>query len=359
MDNRLNKRDKDIVEMLNALPYSSIILDEARKIVFSNRAFLNQTEEKTFEDLIGLKPGQAIKCKHLDAKTGECGISQNCRFCGILQAVLKAQVSKVRSTEEARVIISHGLHTIDYDLSITASPVNMGDNAFILLTIIDISGEKRKRALERIFFHDVLNKTGSLRGVAQLLNKNPNPEDQKELFSFINMLSYELNEELLVQKQLMAAENNELTINITAVNSSTIIKQSVEQIRQHSVAENKNVSIDPEPFEIEFNTDALLLKRILINMLKNALEASREGQTIAVTCKKAEKNKIDFRVHNHKYITEDVQLQVFHRSYSTKSNSRGLGTYSMKLLGERYLGGNVDFTSSKEKGTTFYITLPI
>lgn len=37
---------------------------------------------------------------------------------------------------------------------------------------------------------------------------------------------------------------------------------------------------------------------------------------------------------------------------------RGIGTYSMKLLGEHYLRGQVDFTSDEANGTIFTITLP-
>ena len=42
-----------------------------------------------------------------------------------------------------------------------------------------------------------------------------------------------------------------------------------------------------------------------------------------------------------------VQLQIFKRSFSTKGAARGLGTYSMRLLSERYLKGVVSFTGEK------------
>jgi len=42
-------------------------------------------------------------------------------------------------------------------------------------------------------------------------------------------------------------------------------------------------------------------------------------------------------------------MQVFNRSFSIKGGDRGLGTYSIKLLSERYLNGEVGFTS--EEGT--------
>ena len=55
----------------------------------------------------------------------------------------------------------------------------------------------------------------------------------------------------------------------------------------------------------------------------------------------------------------EVQLQVFNRSFSTKGNGRGIGTYSIKLLCERYLKGKVSFVSSAEQGTIFKVTLPL
>jgi signal transduction histidine kinase len=55
----------------------------------------------------------------------------------------------------------------------------------------------------------------------------------------------------------------------------------------------------------------------------------------------------------------EVQARIFQRSFSTKAQrGRGLGTYSMKLLGERYLGGAVSFVSAAGTGTVFSVTLP-
>ena len=65
-----------------------------------------------------------------------------------------------------------------------------------------------------------------------------------------------------------------------------------------------------------------------------------------------------FSVHNQNAMPRNVQVQLFQRSFSTKEgNGRGLGTYSVKLLTEQYLHGEVAFTSSEDNGTTFTITL--
>ncbi len=72
----------------------------------------------------------------------------------------------------------------------------------------------------------------------------------------------------------------------------------------------------------------------------------------------ATEDHVDFWVHNDGVMPRDVQLQVFQRSFSTKGPGRGLGTYSIKLLTERYLHGRASFTSTPETGTTFSVTYP-
>ncbi|MGE4488502.1 MAG: ATP-binding protein, partial [Kiritimatiellales bacterium] len=67
---------------------------------------------------------------------------------------------------------------------------------------------------------------------------------------------------------------------------------------------------------------------------------------------------ICFSVHNRFVIPPDVQIQLFTRSFSTKGNGRGLGTYSIKLISEKYLNGRVSFVSNEEQGTVFKVTLP-
>lgn len=100
-----------------------------------------------------------------------------------------------------------------------------------------------------------------------------------------------------------------------------------------------------------------LLRRVLGNRIKNALEAIPPGRVVTVCCAE-QGDGVVFSVHNPGTMPPDVQGQVFQRSFSTKAASgRGIGTHSMKLLGERYLRGQVGFASDEAQGTTFRIRL--
>ena len=112
---------------------------------------------------------------------------------------------------------------------------------------------------------------------------------------------------------------------------------------------------EPEPCLMV--SDPLLLRRVIGNMVMNALEASQPGQTVVLRGYSRD-GRLRIMVTNQGEMADEIRLQIFNRSFSTKvSNGRGLGTYSMKLFGERYLGGCVGF-SSADGMTTFYIDLP-
>lgn len=84
------------------------------------------------------------------------------------------------------------------------------------------------------------------------------------------------------------------------------------------------------------------------------LPASGDFDVVSLYSRKLD-NDVEFAVHNNGVMPEDMQLQIFQRSFSTKGSNRGIGTYSIKLFTERYLKGKVWFTSEKDEGTTFYV----
>ncbi|MGK9476341.1 ATP-binding protein [Melioribacter sp. OK-6-Me] len=100
-----------------------------------------------------------------------------------------------------------------------------------------------------------------------------------------------------------------------------------------------------------------MLVRSLGNLLKNTLEASKTGDTVTVKTVIGD-DQIIFSVHNPAFMPQDVQMQIFNRSFSTKEGTgRGLGTYSTRLFIEKYLNGEVYFHSNEEEGTVFNIKL--
>lgn len=155
----------------------------------------------------------------------------------------------------------------------------------------------------------------------------------------------------------MAAESKNLKLILGTFNSIVFLNELNDTHRTRSIARDKNIQIDPNSDTVEIRSDHTILRRIIGNMIINALEATPIGGRVIIGCKIKDKN-VEFWVHNIEYLTHEVQAQIFQRSFSTKAVNRGLGTYSMKLLSS-FLNGKISFTTSKEDGTIFKASFPI
>jgi len=173
------------------------------------------------------------------------------------------------------------------------------------------------------------------------------------------MATTQLVDEIRSQRLLVTAEAGDLTVDQKTINAGDLIAEAADIYRNSDAAADRHLVIDtrvgPEP--IEFDSDPTLLRRILGNLIKNALEASQRDSTVTVGAIDHTET-VEFWVHNDGEIPRDAQLQIFQRSFSTKGSGRGIGTYSVRMFAEKYLGGSVAFTSSKEGGTTFSVRIP-
>ncbi len=342
-----------IKKLINSLPYLTFILNQYRQLVFANKSLLEILELKTIENALGQRPGEVLHCIHANKEIGGCGTSSHCSVCSIVSTFLESQRTNQTVVKESRITSTSKDGIVAYDFRVTSAPFHWDNQIFYMVSLIDISNEKRRKALEKIFFHDVMNKTGSLYGFIDLMKHETDLDKIKEFIVYIDIISKELSDEIRTQGDLSAAESGDLKLKPEPNNSIDIITSCANQIKLHEVAKDKKIQIDSSSDSFDFTTDGEMLRRILTNMLKNALEAKPIDGIVTIGCNSAQEHI--FWVHNPAIILQKDQLQIFQRSFSTKGVNRGLGTYSMKLLGENYLNGQVGFVSNDKAGTKFYI----
>lgn len=345
-------------KLINSLPFLVAIINPKRQVVFANDSLLEMLELKKVEESLGGRPGELLYCVNADTEIGGCGTSKNCAACGLVNSILQAQQLNRKVTTECRLTSRKNDELVAYDFKITTSPFAWENNMYYILSLVDISSEKRKRALQNIFFHDIINKTGSMNGFIDLLKSERDIGHVYEFIEFMDILNKDLINEILAQRDLVAAEDGSLRINEEWINSLDILQVVINQMKFHEIAIGKEFNIKPTSETLEFASDGALLRRILMNMIKNSLEATEKEGTVTVGTNFIN-GFVRFWVRNDGVIPGHLQMQIFQRSFSTKGKDRGLGTYSMKLIGEQYLNGRVGFTSKPEEGTIFYIDLPV
>ncbi|MCX6897288.1 MAG: HAMP domain-containing sensor histidine kinase [Verrucomicrobia bacterium] len=343
-----------IAELLNSVLNYVLILNQQRQVVFASKNVQELVPGTDLKDLLGKRPGEALGCTHPDERNG-CGTTSFCTECGAVKTIL-ASLAGRKDCQECRMVRVFRSEEESLDLLVAGTPLTVEGEAFSLVAITDISHEKRRRALERIFFHDVINSAGGLEGRVLQLDQQVPPTLHEQIEQLRAGVHYVL-EEILAQRDLIAAENNELPVDSRPLKCREALERVLQLYAKHPVAENRALRLAPESVSLEMTTDLRLLRRVAGNLIKNALEASRPGQTVTAGCAE-EGDAVRFWVHNPAFMPPEVQLQVFNRSFSTKGSGRGLGTYSVKLLTERYLKGKAGFTSSQENGTVFFVILP-
>jgi signal transduction histidine kinase len=181
----------------------------------------------------------------------------------------------------------------------------------------------------------------------------------REVVERIHRLSLRLSREVQMQKHLTQMADSDYQPDAQPIRVEHIFRELRIAFDTHPAASGRQIDFADRHLGMVFKSDFFLVVRVLTNMIVNALEATDKGKAVKIWTE-PEADHIAFYVWNHQAISPQVIDRVFQRNISTKADSgRGLGTYSIKLFGEAFLKGRVDFTSVADQGTTFRLQLPL
>ena len=154
-------------QIFDAVPDIILILNEHRQIVFANSALSKALGLKEVREAYGLRPGELLNCAHAYKNAAGCGTTEFCKNCGAVQAILLSLQGQT-AIRECRITQQSGEAL---DLQVSTNPITVNDEQFLVFALKDISDQKRRRTLERIFFHDLLNMVGGLQGFTEFLRE--------------------------------------------------------------------------------------------------------------------------------------------------------------------------------------------
>lgn len=343
------------VAILDGVSVPVFVLNEQRQIVFANAAFRQFVPNGGSLDFMGRRAGEAVSCIHADGDVapGGCGTALACRNCDAILSVLQAHAKG--HDERPFQLALHGGEAVN--AIIRSTRVEVEGECFIIVALVDIKDTLWHRDVEHAFLHDVMNIAGSIRGSTEalaLFDADTQKTYMLQILSACDTLINEINS----HRMMILAEDGNLDPSFETLESLSVLEQMVSIVSQHKVGQGRTVRIAPDAKGCAFESDHGLLSRVLLNLMKNALEASMPGQTVTTNTGIAD-GSVWFSVHNDTHLPQDVASRIFRRFFSTRGASRGIGTYSARLLTERYLGGAIDFTTAPETGTTFTVRYPL
>ena len=137
--------------------------------------------------------------------------------------------------------------------------------------------------------------------------------------------------------------------------------QMKKVIRLFETHDKATIKFIYEGFEDIFvNVDREQLSRAIINLIKNAIQAIPETKNgkIIITLEKKDNVALIAVADNGSGIPVDLRDKLFSPSFTTKTSGMGLGLAIVKNIVENF-SGKIWFETELEKGTTFYIEIPV
>ncbi len=343
------------LRLLRDLPLAALALNDKRQIVWMNaRAAVIIGPV----DGLGMRPGEALRCSHASSAPAGCGTTSFCAFCGAASAIMQA-LSGTEASEEC--VIQRGSEALfeALNLLVWSKPFAAGGGNFVLFTIRDVSAEKRHEFLERLFYHDIGNTVAGIRAMVSLMETDGDGGESAcpDCMELLDSATEQLVEEIDSQRSLKAAEAGTLMPDMVPVELGALAMKTAALLKYTLYSRDVRLETVPAGRPVTVVSDPVLLRRVVGNMLKNAVEASSRGETVRLGVEERDGRGVVW-VWNPAVMADEARHRIFQRSYSTKGRGRGLGSYSMKVLAERYLGGSVGFRSGEGEGTVFEVSLP-
>ncbi|MEL3960342.1 ATP-binding protein [Lysinibacillus endophyticus] len=201
--------------------------------------------------------------------------------------------------------------------------------------------------------HEIRNPMTSLKGFIELLKINSTEDGYK----YLNVMDSEIHRmEKILSEFLYLSKPKERSFEKLSI--AQIVDEVIELMLPHAVHHNvilRNHYHDNQSTLIFGNDNRL--KQMLINLVKNAIEAMPNGGQITITLENKD-SYIQLSVKDEGAgITELEQSNLFKPFYTTKETGTGLGLALVKKVVEEH-NGSISVESTVGMGTTFIINLP-
>lgn len=217
-----------------------------------------------------------------------------------------------------------------------------------------VEKEKELRASLFKVTHEIKNPIAVCKGYLDMLDVN----DRKKCIKYIPIIKGEINRTLILMDDFL--DYTKIKIEKEEIDLVMLLEELDQALKplfyDRRIVINYNIPYEELYMEADYNR----LKQVLINILKNAVEAkdgSKEKSIIEVVVKDLGKD-VSIKIKDNGIgMTKEELDKVGQMFFTTKKKGTGLGTCLSKEIIKLH-NGNITYTSKKGEWTLVNITLP-
>ncbi len=260
------------------------------------------------------------------------------------------------------------------DVSVTHSVIRDSEGSVIGASVIarDVTQvkelEKTKREFVSIVSHQLRTPLTGIKWFAELLNDSHAGPLLKVQRGYLQQISDSTQRMIRLVNDLLEVshidDRDVYKMNFVNEDFSSVLKKVTDE--QLILAKMKKIQIQLSPEclkKIVIPLDRLRFEQVLQNVLDNAIKFSSKGGIISVSCQKQATQLICSIQDHGAGIPVHQQSRVFEKFFRADNavdsgSGTGLGLYIAKSIVEAH-HGKIWFESEENKGTTFFVSLPL
>jgi signal transduction histidine kinase len=236
---------------------------------------------------------------------------------------------------------------------------------------------EKKRELEQIqrynqnllsiTAHDLTSPINAVSGYLEMIDEYlGNKEDATKIYHYYKRIQSGVNHvsDMLTQlNEVVKLEKGFLSLSSAKVDINWIIKEVCDLLKANAAKKEIDLQVSVKGEAIYADVDVLKFKRVIYNLVSNAIKYSRKHQQICVqTSTESERVYVHVR-DNGTGIPEKAMNSIFdpfvkHHTRQDNPTSYGLGLYISSYFME-LMNGKIIAESKLGKGSTFTVVMPL
>lgn len=345
---RLKNSEKLVKDLLRSIPVPLVIINNVtRRIIYSNKLFLNLIEEDSLRAIVNLNINYIIDIENKEVldEDSELKISR----CKIINSEIFLTMQLVNTNvENGEIILSFTDITSKEKLNKIKDEIK--ENEF--------RQKIRKNFLSNIS-HDLKTPINVIYSATQLESFFVQNNDIKSLIKYIDISKSNCSSLISLADNIIDVgkiNSDDIDVNLEKVEVVEFIEEIVQSLVFYAKSKNIDLIFDTNEEIIYLYLDKKAMNRIIVNIISNSIKFTKAGGEVLVRITN-EIFGINIEITDNGIgIDEDLIKNIFDM-YSTKGKGKslmekgsGIGLYVVKRLVEAQ-GGEVTIESKKLCGT--------